>query len=96
MGCYINPPNMTKEMFLDKNGVQLPGAPKVYRETYEGEIFLACVLADNGPFTAAGVCYNQPELEDWQFPRDTRKKTWYWVSFEELKTVSPVSDYYKP
>ena len=41
-------------------------------------------LADNGPFTAAGICYDDRELQDFARP-DGRWKDWFAVSKDKLK-----------
>ena len=89
MGLYINPTDMTKEEWLNKHKY---ASPMEYFPRF-GEIFghygpnndtvLVC-LVDNGYFTAAGICYNDRELQD--FARDDgRRKVWYAIKRSDLK-----------
>lgn len=82
MGCYVNPPNQTKEQFLREKGERTAG-PKPVTETH-----LPVCLVDNGMFTAAAVGFCEEEVTDFQNPRDTRPKQWYYVSREDLREVS--------
>jgi hypothetical protein len=81
MGYYINPRNCSKEEFLALHGEQLPNTPSEW--DFSSYLLPVC-LADNGPFTAAGICYDARELEDFARP-DGRPKLWYAVSKEALK-----------
>lgn len=89
MGCYVNPPDTTKEAWLVAHGRLLVCAARSIDITNET---LPVCLVDNGPFTAAGVCYNIAELEAFQYP-DGRPKKWYIVDRENLRTVSDLAHY---
>lgn len=76
MGFYINPKDMSKEHWFDKNAFpnSISRSPKVRHYIPESDT-VACVLVNNGAFTALGICYSQRELED--FARnDGRQKLW--------------------
>ena len=81
MGYYINPSNMPKEQWLEENGQNV--SPKFAREHKIDGRYLVC-LVDNGPFTAAGICYDDRERDAFLIP-DQRPKTWYLVSKELLQ-----------
>ena len=77
MGYYIEVPrNKQKALQI----MALHGAkftiipPKSLSELAENE-GLVCVV-ENGPFDAAGYCYDDDELEAFNDPRDHRPKTW--------------------
>ena len=83
MGFYINPPEGTKEDWLLRNGQAMisPDWPPP-----EGQV-LVCMV-DNGPFRAAGICYDKSEWEEFTAP-DSRSKEWYLVPREKILTVCP-------
>jgi hypothetical protein len=85
MGFYINPPDMTKRYWLDKNGrVESPSVIKnADWETFTKDELPVC-LVDNGMFDAAGIAYSQREMEAFMLP-DNRTKVWFMVSREKLK-----------
>ena len=81
MGYYINPPNEAKEDFLRREGMRcLPEWP-------EGNDLALVCLMDNGPFTAAGICYDEEEMRAFNGPSDYRPKTWYLVQKNQLTNV---------
>jgi hypothetical protein len=86
MGFYVNPCDCSKEEWLIKNSVkQSKVAPKWSDIDDE---HLAVCLVDNLMFTAAGVAYNEYDLEC--FARDDdRDKIWYIVPIKKLKEVIP-------
>lgn len=84
MGAYINPRDMRKEEWLEKNAVRVVNLcwAEVKPET------LPVCLVDNGPFTAAGIAYSEEEFVS--FHRyDGRPKCWYIAPIDKLHTVSP-------
>lgn len=90
MGAYINPPDSSKEVWLGRNAIVLDGPPERFDER-EGEFPI--VLIDNGYFTAAGIAFDQRELELFLFP-DPRPKIWLSAPIEKLHDVSPaLKDY---
>lgn len=81
MGYYINPTGgMTKEAWLMGYGRPLKQTPMKH---IEGESMAVC-LVNNGPFTAAAICYSQHELEAFANSRDRRRKQWFMVPKEFL------------
>jgi len=85
MGQYINPPDMTKERFLHESGRRI----KHPIEAAPDE-FPVC-LVDNGPFTAAGIAYDDREVEEFSKPTDHRPKAWFAVKRSLLTPY--MSDY---
>lgn len=84
MGLYINPPEETKEQFLDREGriLQFPKYPPPEEDV------LVC-LVDNGIFTAAGVVCDQRDWNDFsEYKKDKRKKKWYLVNKSLLPNVT--------
>ena len=71
MGYYINPTNETKEEWLNNNGLvvtepewhllatNFPGT----QHSPEGRGVLV-YLVDNGPFTAAAICFSEQEFNE--------------------------------
>lgn len=82
MGYYINPPDMSKEQFLEVHGKPLPD-PAGFDFATDN---LPVCLVDNIAlgFTAAGICYNARERDVFISP-DGRPKKWFTVSRELLK-----------
>lgn len=91
MGCYINPVKMHKEDWLLVHATPLAAAP-AWHEVPSGE--LPVCLVDNGPFTAAGVAYDEQELTEFSAP-DPRPTWWYTAAIEKLRTVSDLDKYLK-
>jgi len=91
MGYYINHPTLTKEDYLEQNGVEcdrLPAWPPP-----EGLCFI--FLVDNGPFTAAAIAYDKAEYDDFSSnPRDTRPVRWFMLN--KSKAVEFGADGYRP
>ena len=75
MGYYIDPPDSTKETFLKLHGQELSSLPT----EHENEEGVVVCLVNNGPFTAAAICFNDDELKEFSNPKDYRPKTWYRV-----------------
>lgn len=101
MGCYINPDNETKEKWLEENGELIKSwfpTDKVHFKPYEEYCVnnkLPVIIVDNGPFRAAGVCYNESKFKAFTDPSDPRPRMLYLVSIEDLKTVSDLTTYRK-
>ena len=93
MGAYINPVNQTKEEWLRDNGTRT-NVPQSFDEKPD---HLPVCLVDNGPFTAAGIAFDQRELEAFTYPGDHRLKTWFWVETKKLMdpNVSDLHHYLK-
>ena len=91
MGCYVKPPAMTKEGWLEQHG--LPVSRPIVFSDVPADCLLVCLM-DNGPFTAAGVAFDEREFVAFNDdPTDTRPKQWYIVTKDDLRTVSPLDDY---
>ena len=91
MGCYVNPDNESKEKFLLANG---------YRQILNGFTFdrtpencLPIIWVNNGPFTAAGVCYSESEFRAFTMPDDKRYKELFIVEIDKLYEVSNLDIY---
>lgn len=88
MGFYINPKDgSSKEDWLKKNGSLLVFGPSEFSWKDDVE-FLPVCLVDNGPFTAAGIAFNEREFQAFNRP-DDRPKEWYKVKKELLKEFLP-------
>ena len=86
MGYYINPVGKTKEVWLQENGMQLPGIPPL-PSTLPDTKRLLCYI-DNGTFSALGVVFNDKEYEAFSGPYDKRRKVWVMVAKESLEDPS--------
>ncbi len=86
MGVYINPTGQTKEEWLIENAQEIP-APQPW--TDENKEQLLVVLVDNGPFTAAAVCYSRREQEEFTNGTDYRRKRYFLAPTAKLLDVSP-------
>lgn len=76
MGFYVNPTDMSKEDWFAKNATPLSISLSPKQLHYSpASNSVACVLVDNGGFTALGICYSQRELEDFA-KNDGRLKIW--------------------
>jgi len=95
MGYYINPPDVTKEDWLEKHGakadhneiVLLVDAAPSPTEVFS-DLVPVC-LVDNGVFTAAGIAYDAREAGHMLHPCG-RPKKWYLVKRETLKPYCAV------
>ena len=76
MGYYIEGPTHGKaNHILNKHGgTLLPGKPESFADIPD-DMALICVL-NNGPFEAAGLCYDEREFEAFSEPSDPRPKLW--------------------
>lgn len=92
MGAYINPVNQSKEDWLRENAT-LTDTPESF-DSKPG--YLPVCLVDNRMFTAAGIAFNERELEAFTYP-DGRRKAWFWVEKEKLMDpdVSDLHHYLK-
>ena len=82
MGCYINPPDMTKEEWLKKYG-QPTLLPCEVTQTH-----VPVCLVDNRMFTAAGVGYHPLEVNDFKEGMGGRKHSWWKVRRDDVRKVS--------
>lgn len=87
MGVYINSRNMSKEDWLEINGVPTTlNSLEHWNDLSYGT--LPVCLVDNGHFTAAGIAYCKEELECFK-RNDGRPKKWFIVEIHKLHEVSP-------
>lgn len=85
MGFYINPEGQTKEEFLIENqtfNTMLCKSVK-FEDCPEDQRIIMWV--DNGPFTAALICYNKQEFEITKNPSDHRPKWLFFVPAVKLE-----------
>lgn len=103
MGVYVNPQDETKEVYLEREGVEI-GETDV--ETWFDVIWandadhknrLPVCLVENMMFTAAAVCYCQGEIDEFTASPidDPRPRKWYSVPIEKLKESSNLENYMK-
>lgn len=90
MGYYVNPKEMTKEQWLKENAklIDTSRARATWNSLTSGNELPVC-LVDNGPFTAAGICYNEDEFKVFLEP-DGRSKMWFVAPKEKLLEVCPL------
>jgi hypothetical protein len=84
MGFYVNPQKETKEAFLARCGRGIDAHFK-WQNLPAGS--LPVTLVDNGPFTAAAICYSKEEFEEFTDPNDRRLRMYYLVKIEDLLPV---------
>ena len=94
MGDYINPKVGTKEEYLTEN------AESITFETFKSfndfeEDTVPVVLVNNGLFTAAGIMFNQNELNEWVelLKDDYRPRSYFLISKEAALIASPSYGY---
>ena len=83
MGFYLNPNDMTKEIFLRKYGKEIT-KEDFLNPNYDPSMMKVCLI-NNGPFTAAGIGYSQQECEEFCRPSDMRPKRFYAVHPSDAK-----------
>ena len=82
MGQYINPPDMSKEDWLAKYGQEVePVFP------LEDDSKALICLVENPFFTAAAVCFDQGEWDEFTRRDDPRPRRWFIVPKTELQSV---------
>lgn len=86
MGLYINPPDMTKEQWLDTFAEPLRISH--LREPQPWNWLPICHI-DNGPFTAAGIAFSNKEYAAFRYP-DRRPKRWFRAPIPALAEVTGV------
>lgn len=83
MGCYVNPPNESKEAFLEREG----SAVSVEDAVITGVEIPVCLFS-NGAWTAAVVCDYDEELARFTDEVGDRLSSWYMVAAKKLSEVS--------
>ncbi|KKL05784.1 hypothetical protein LCGC14_2219200 [marine sediment metagenome] len=89
MGYYINPPNETKEEWLNDNGIEVT-VPEwdLLATNFPGGVYVC--LVDNGLFTAVGIAYKESEFNEFNdTSHDDRPRKWYVVPHEDIINVCP-------
>lgn len=84
MGIYIDPVNQTKEDWLKENAEEIT-------VTWDNipDKHLIVVLVNNGPFTAAAICYSKREYAEFTRNDDYRPKRYFIAPISKLKIVAP-------
>ena len=88
MGYYIQTGNAWGKAFdlvTDHEAVEVPQPANFSNIPHDKA--LICVV-DNGPFDAAGYCFDSREFEAFTEPDDTRPKTWLLMDKEEAERIS--------
>lgn len=84
MGCYINPKDRSKEDFLAEHGTQMP----IVKPELVPKDHVAVCWVDNGRFTAAGIAFDENEMESFLQDVQDRPHIWFIVPTEKLRDVS--------
>lgn len=87
MGCYVNPKTETKEAFLLREGQPLSDAPR-WSDVPKG-MFAVCLI-QNPNFTAAGIAFDEKELNVFTRPTE-RLENWFLVEIRKLWDVSDLA-----
>lgn len=91
MGIYINPNpslGLSKEQWLEKYGEEVPRG-QLDDFDFNGNAFPVCLVDHYGQHTAAGVAYEQNELDAFSLPHDDRPKRWFIVPKADLMPFFP-------
>ena len=83
MGCYVNPPNESKEAFLEREGRAISVEEAVITNAE-----IPVCLFSNGAWTAAAVCDYDEELARFTDEVGARLISWYMVDAKKLSEVS--------
>jgi len=96
MGLYINPQGTRKETWLEAKGMQVTKGQISFAEVVK-QGMVPVVLMDNGPFTAAGVCWCEGEFQAFTEPGDPRPKIFYLIDTKDLQegVNAEIPDYIK-
>jgi len=81
MGWYINPPEQTKEEWLQDNGDFF--GFEVPKNHFVNDKVAVCLIGNAG-FTAAAIAVDKSEFMAFQ-QEDGRPKLWFMVSVDKLK-----------
>ena len=92
MGWYVETPGLTDKAEKIK---KIYGAVELTRHDAEDKIdegkgAVICVVK-NASFEAAAFCYSPQEFRRFDYPGDSRPKTWLWVADRE--TIEQVSGF---
>ena len=92
MGYYVQVPNDhgKAEQIRDLHGGEIVEQPESYQAIPEGKGLIAIV--DNGPFEAAGFCYDENEFVAFTDPRDTRPQKYVLLDRKVAEQLSGWGD----
>lgn len=91
MGAYLNPQSTTKEHWLSMNAREVSRAQAASWSDFNDDLVVC--LVHNGLFTAAGIAYDQRELNDWLDQTDPRAKRFFVAPKEKLLEASNLKNY---
>jgi hypothetical protein len=83
MGFYINPPDISKEAFLERHGMAISFAHARIHDADNDRERVLCVWVDNGQHTAVGIAYSNAERDRFLAP-DRRQRRCFIVPLEKL------------
>lgn len=89
MGAYINPSDMSKEDWLEKNALRII-SPK-WEDCPDADL-LVCLVLNPAGFTAAAIAFSEREFGEFM-RSDGRQKQWFVASKEKLLEVSNLDRY---
>jgi len=84
MGYYINPVDMEKEEWLTKNALSELNKEDLKIFNFNQTQTRPVCLLNNGFFTAAGIAFNERELNVFASEEDTRPKKFYEVEVKKI------------
>ena len=86
MGAYVNPEDMSKEDWLNKNAAEFQAAIP-WKDVVMG--YMPIVLVQNQGFTAAAIAFSPEEYSVFTNPDDLRPKRYFYAAIKKLESVSP-------
>jgi hypothetical protein len=88
MGYYIQARcNIGKaDIICEEHGAIKIPQPKSFKDVSEKD-GLICVVS-NGPFEAAGFCFDEREFREFSDPKDDRPKTWLLMERAKAEQLS--------
>lgn len=89
MGVYVDPPTGTKEDWLTNHGELVSSPPLSTGFELRPKDSLPVILINNGPFTAAGIAFDEQEFQEFIRP-DNRPKLMFYVETKKLLGISPI------
>ena len=89
MGYYIQTPNnqnKAEQLVRLHNAQRILGQPETFDPPKDK--VLICVV-QNGPFDAAGICFDSREFDEFTRSSDDRPKTWLLMNKEQVLYLNP-------
>ena len=89
MGYYIQTPGVNKgkaDVICEKYGAKVVACPTRFEDVTQ-DTALICVV-NNGPFEAAGFCYDPTQFEEFTQVADPRAKTWLYMNWNTAAQLS--------